>query len=43
MTDDTDADLEALKRQTSHGDRIDEAARQDETRELCQDVLDYLE
>ena len=34
MSDDSDPELDALRRQTSHGDRLDEAPREDERRDL---------
>lgn len=43
MTEDVDADLAELKKQTSHGDRLDEAGRGAERRELQGDILAELE
>lgn len=42
MTEDDD-DLAALREQTSHGDRIEEAAAEDAKRDLVEDILDELE
>jgi hypothetical protein len=38
-----DDDLQALREQTSHGDRIDEAAKEDAKRDLVEDIVDELE
>jgi hypothetical protein len=38
-----DDDLAALREQTSHGDRIEEAAAEDTKRDLVKDILDELE
>lgn len=43
MTDDSDPELDALRRQTSHGDRLDEAAREDDRRSLREDIVEELE
>ncbi|MFC7164823.1 hypothetical protein [Halospeciosus flavus] len=37
-----DDELAALREQTSHGDRIDEAAAEDAKRDLVEDILDEL-
>jgi len=42
MAEDDD-ELAALREQTSHGDRIDEAAAEDAKRDLVGDILDELE
>lgn len=42
MAEDDD-DLAALREQTSHGDRIEEAAAEDAKRDLVEDILDELE
>jgi len=42
MAEDDD-ELAALREQTSHGDRIDEAAAEDAKRDLVEDILDELE
>ena len=38
-----DDELAALREQTSHGDRIDEAASEDAKRDLAEDILNELE
>lgn len=38
-----DDELAALREQTSHGDRIDEAAAKEEKRELVEDIIAELE
>jgi hypothetical protein len=42
MPDDEDIDLEELKRQTSHGDRLDTDADNDAQQELADAILDEL-
>jgi hypothetical protein len=42
MPEDDDIDLEELKRQTSHGDRLDSDADNDERQELAEAILDEL-
>lgn len=39
----SDEDLEALREQTSHGDRIDEAAAEEEKQGLVEDIVSELE
>ncbi|SNZ18338.1 hypothetical protein SAMN06269185_3334 [Natronoarchaeum philippinense] len=38
-----DDDLATLKKQTSHGDRIDEAGAEEETRDFVEDIVSELE
>jgi len=42
VTDDSDTELDALRRQTSQGDRLDEAAQTDDRRSLRDDIVDEL-
>lgn len=42
MTDNSDPELDALRRQTSQGDRLDEAAQADDRRSLRNDIVDEL-
>jgi uncharacterized protein (DUF1778 family) len=42
MTDNSDPELDALRRQTSQGDRLDEAAQADDRRSLRDDIVDEL-
>jgi hypothetical protein len=43
MSDDSDPELDALRRQTSHGDRLDEAPREDDRRDLQASIREELE
>jgi hypothetical protein len=43
VVSENDDDLAALREQTSHGDRIEEAAAQDAQRSLVEDIIDELE
>lgn len=42
MSDDSDPELDALRRQTSHGDRLDEAPREDDRRDLQASIREEL-
>ena len=42
MSDDSDPELDALRRQTSHGDRLDAAPRADERRDLQASIREAL-
>lgn len=43
MSNADDEELAALRKQTSHGDRIDEAANEDQKRDLVEDIVAELE